>query len=536
MSSLPGHGHGPQSPREKATLDNGLSFLLGPAVQEHSFLASDFEKRPRVFPAGSNRSRAKAMALLTRASLDEMLARLESNGIGFQWSVDVNAMRYIRGTRQPPPQARAGETVRRRALWKLFDQQGCTLQVHQPQRFDEQLHQLCYALERRFGCLVGANAYLTPPKSQGLAPHFDDVEIFVCQTEGSKKWKVYAPPRGWELANFHSRDLRQDELGPMLFEVILKPGDVLYMPRGTVHQAMAQAGASTHVTISTLQRWSNLDLASATLREALSVADGMRPSLLLRRSLPFDILDGESGSKQARSLAASALRQAANELEQLNGRIAKRKARGAPSLPSWASLATEAFAADFFTSRLPPPPHLAESWPRGPRPSRMTDLLSRRGPPDLCRVVSASATSARLPEPPEEQLSVVLLHCFRNRRDTHMMGSKRRAPPIAFPASWRPALVRLLVPGDSEKQSGIAEELPVEALCQESADGPGPDEALALARALWSEGVLACRAAETSVKVRQKTRLGVLPGGKRTRGSSGSRVPTKRSRTQSKST
>ena len=32
-------------------------------------------------------------------------------------------------------------------------------------------------------------------------------------------------------------------------------GDVLYLPRGTVHQARAQTQASSHVTLSTYQRW-----------------------------------------------------------------------------------------------------------------------------------------------------------------------------------------------------------------------------------------------------------------------------------------
>lgn len=48
-------------------------------------------------------------------------------------------------------------------------------------------------LQEYFGCFVGANAYLTPPNSQGFAPHYDDIEAFVLQIEGSKNWKVYKP-------------------------------------------------------------------------------------------------------------------------------------------------------------------------------------------------------------------------------------------------------------------------------------------------------------------------------------------------------
>lgn len=36
-------------------------------------------------------------------------------------------------------------------------------------------------------------SYLTPAGSQGFAPHYDDIEAFVMQLEGKKKWKLYHP-------------------------------------------------------------------------------------------------------------------------------------------------------------------------------------------------------------------------------------------------------------------------------------------------------------------------------------------------------
>lgn len=68
-------------------------------------------------------------------------------------------------------------------VWGLFEG-GATLQIIQPQRFQKDLQAICAALESRLGCLVGCNAYLTPKGTQGLAPHHDDVELFVCQTQG----------------------------------------------------------------------------------------------------------------------------------------------------------------------------------------------------------------------------------------------------------------------------------------------------------------------------------------------------------------
>lgn len=76
-----------------------------------------------------------------------------------------------------------------KTVWALF-KKGVTLQFIQPQRFDTNLQALCAALESRLGCLVGCNAYLTPKGTQGLAPHHDEVELFVCQTQGMKLLEI----------------------------------------------------------------------------------------------------------------------------------------------------------------------------------------------------------------------------------------------------------------------------------------------------------------------------------------------------------
>ena len=41
----------------------------------------------------------------------------------------------------------------------------------------DKLWQMLSLLESYFNCLVGSNVYITPSGSQGLAPHYDDVEV-----------------------------------------------------------------------------------------------------------------------------------------------------------------------------------------------------------------------------------------------------------------------------------------------------------------------------------------------------------------------
>ncbi len=65
--------------------------------------------------------------------------------------------------------------------------------------------------------------------------------MFILQLEGKKKWKLYSPPASDELPREYSRDLDQDECGEPLMELELEEGDLLYFPRGTIHQVPTTA-------------------------------------------------------------------------------------------------------------------------------------------------------------------------------------------------------------------------------------------------------------------------------------------------------
>ena len=51
-------------------------------------------------------------------------------------------------------------------------------------------YELCACLQEHFGFPVGCSAYLTPTSTQGFPPHYDDVEVFVLQLQGSKRWRL----------------------------------------------------------------------------------------------------------------------------------------------------------------------------------------------------------------------------------------------------------------------------------------------------------------------------------------------------------
>ena len=79
---------------------------------------------------------------------------------------------------------------------------------------------------------------MTPAGTQGFAPHYDDIEAFVLQLEGKKRWRVYKPlTKEDTLPRFSSTNYKQSDLtDPPIIDVILEAGDFLYFPRGFIHQ------------------------------------------------------------------------------------------------------------------------------------------------------------------------------------------------------------------------------------------------------------------------------------------------------------
>ncbi|CAM9167631.1 unnamed protein product [Chrysoparadoxa australica] len=211
-----------------------------------------------------------------------------------QYGVDLDVTNYVDGKRMtlnPAPNTEGGAAyVSADYVWKKF-KEGCSLRMPCPQKFSDTVHSLLSALEEEWGCMVGSNAYLTPAGHQGFAPHWDDVEAFILQVEGKKHWKVYAPRDEREaLPRQSSPNLSQNDVGEPLIEATLEPGDMLYLPRGWIHQAEAVGKkASLHVTVSSMQGNAYVDFLETLLPAAINIAAAKHVDL--RRGLPGGYLE-----------------------------------------------------------------------------------------------------------------------------------------------------------------------------------------------------------------------------------------------------
>lgn len=148
---------------------------------------------------------------------------------------------------------------------------------------------LSASLQEFFQCFVGSNSYLTPPNSQGFAPHYDDIEAFILQVEGKKRWRLYKPKsRNETLPRYSSANFSQEEIGDPILDTIVEPGDLLYFPRGTIHQGdtFGLNQHSLHITLSVYQKNSWGDFLEKLLPLALNNA--IQNDIRFRKGLPIN--------------------------------------------------------------------------------------------------------------------------------------------------------------------------------------------------------------------------------------------------------
>jgi ribosomal protein L16 Arg81 hydroxylase len=152
--------------------------------------------------------------------------------------------RVLRG-RLRDDEARSALRPSGRKLWAQFEH-GRTLLLHGVHLQVPAIARLARELEVSLQCRITSNLYLTPTRAQGFDIHFDDHDVFVLQLEGTKIWQLY---QGGPTLPLRTEDCEPvDQLDP-LARIELRTGDLLYLPRGIVHEAHATDAPSLHLSL-----------------------------------------------------------------------------------------------------------------------------------------------------------------------------------------------------------------------------------------------------------------------------------------------
>jgi ribosomal protein L16 Arg81 hydroxylase len=221
--------------------------------------------------------------------------------------------------------SRIGETVPPaerglpRSHWrsdKVYERisKGATVRIGNLAHFVEPVRHLVSGFEAFVNTDIAVNLYLTPGRSQAFGSHFDNHDVFILQVEGSKIWKIFTPPQDLPIEvvykarpQWFERKLPFEwDLGPSRpsvesdREILLSAGDVLYVPRGYVHQVFTSGTSSLHLTVAApVLTWYEVVV------HALS--DTFRDSRILREALPPAFATSTQSFSEAHDHAAEVI-------------------------------------------------------------------------------------------------------------------------------------------------------------------------------------------------------------------------------------
>ena len=131
-----------------------------------------------------------------------------------------------------------------------YIKKGASLVLNDLVYFSEEIEKLASDLQTITNGRCQANLYFSMQSHQAFAPHFDTHDVFALHCEGEKLWNIYEnfekDPINHPIFKQELND-KTENPGKIIDQVLLKPGDLLYLPRGQFHDALASKNGAIHI-------------------------------------------------------------------------------------------------------------------------------------------------------------------------------------------------------------------------------------------------------------------------------------------------
>ncbi|HET6803246.1 MAG TPA: cupin domain-containing protein [Casimicrobiaceae bacterium] len=155
-------------------------------------------------------------------------------------------------------QKRKIEFVDRRVLQQHLER-GAACVLEGLDILEPEINALATALDRgRAATFSNATAFFSQRGHEAYRGHVDTDDVLVIHCAGEKRWSLHRrqAPRRVNLA-----DLEAPQMGPVEAEVIMRPGDVLYLRSFTPHRVETLSPCSLHVSFDLCDRQPSIEIA-----------------------------------------------------------------------------------------------------------------------------------------------------------------------------------------------------------------------------------------------------------------------------------
>ena len=165
---------------------------------------------------------------------------------------------------------------------------GASLVLNSIDTLNPDIQSVADVLEQTLLGYTQLNLYCSFAGHKAFDSHFDTHEVFALHAEGEKTWNIYQGRLDNPVHHSTFLDLTADQhqhnRRELMMEVHMTPGDLLYLPRGQYHDALASSYGTLHLTFGVIPL-RGLDIFELLEDEAL--ADS-----LFRQDLPRVAGDG----------------------------------------------------------------------------------------------------------------------------------------------------------------------------------------------------------------------------------------------------
>jgi ribosomal protein L16 Arg81 hydroxylase len=122
---------------------------------------------------------------------------------------------------------------------------------------DPGINAFCAKLEEALPCsMTNSVAFFSQKQNEAYDGHADSDDVLVVQLSGKKTWDIFEPQQRRYLGNDSQAD---HQLGPVLQQITMGPGDALYVRAGVPHRCHTTADHSLHIAFDLLDRTPNVD-------------------------------------------------------------------------------------------------------------------------------------------------------------------------------------------------------------------------------------------------------------------------------------